>query len=162
MFFRITFILGTILSLLFVLLCSYVLIIDQSIASEGRSVSVLFLITNLFFLLSNFILNKIRKCTSEDNLVPTKIKNIGKIVFVFTIISIVAVLFSGIAAFLSSIYSDKVILGNHSFYFFILITLIILSGVFATINIVYYQQVSRNNRKIMKQLIDDIRLTKII
>lgn len=93
MFYRISFILGTIISLMFVLFCTYILFIYQSVASEGRSVSALFMIANSFFLLINFICFKINKCNVERRLIPVKLKNAGKFLFVCTIISIVIVLF---------------------------------------------------------------------
>ena len=159
MFYRISFILGTIISLMFVLFCTYILFIDQSVASEGRSVSALFMIANSFFILINFICFKINKCNVERRLIPVKLKNAGKFLFVCTIISIVIVLFSGIGALLSHFYSDKVIAEKEPFYFFLLMALLLLSGILSIINLIYFRKVSRKNNKIINEIIDDIQLT---
>jgi len=153
MFYRISFILGTILSLFFVLLCGYILFIEQNIASEGRSVSALYMITNSFFLLINFICLKIDKCNVEHRLIP------GKLIFLFTIISIVIVLFSGIAGLVLRLSSDKVLPEKQTFFFHLIIILLLLSGILAIINLLYFRKVSGNNKKITNQLIDDIQLT---
>ena len=159
MFYRISFILGTILSLFFVLLCGYILFIEQNIASEGRSVSALYMITNSFFLLINFICLKIDKCNVEHRLIPGKLKKSGKLIFLFTIISIVIVLFSGIAGLVLRLSSDKVLPEKQTFFFHLIIILLLLSGILAIINLLYFRKVSGNNKKITNQLIDDIQLT---
>jgi hypothetical protein len=159
MFYRISIILGTLISLLFVLFCSYFLFIDQMMASAGRSVSAIFLVTNLFFLFSDFICFKINKCNIEQRLIPLKLKTIGKFLFVLTIISIVVVLFSGFAGLLSRLYSEKVIAEKQTISFFVIITLMLLSGILAIINLIYFRKVSRKNNTIINQLIDDIQLT---
>ncbi len=159
MFYRISFILGTLISLQFVLFCSYFLFIDQMMESAGKSVSAIFLVTNIFFLLVNFICFKINKCNIEQRFIPLRLKNSGKSLFVFTIISIVVVLFSGIAGLLSRLYSEKVIAEKQTLPFFLIITLILLSGILAIINLVYFRKVSRKNKVIINQVIDDIQLS---
>ena len=159
MFFRSSIILGTILSLLFVLFCSYILFIDQGIASEGKSISVLFMSANLFFLLINILCIRINKSNSEHVLISRKLKNAGKVFFVLSIVSIVVVLFSGLAALLSRLYSDIIIQEKHLLYFFMLIVLLLLSGIFAINNLIYFRKISKKNNKIMNDLIDDIRVT---
>lgn len=158
MFYRISFIFGTLISLLFVLFCSYFLYIDQMMESAGKSVSAIFLVTNLFFLFFNFVCFKIDKCNIEQRSIPLKLKTFGKFLLVFTIISIVVVLFSGVAGLLSRVYSEQVIAEKQTVSFFVIIALILLSGIFAIINLIYFRKASRKNNAIINQLIDDIEL----
>lgn len=159
MFYRISFVLGTLINLLFVFFCSYFLIMDQRMAQEGKTVSAMFLATSMFFLFANLICFKINKDNMEQRLITPVLKNTGKFVFVFTIISIIVVLFSGVSALLSRLYSEKVIEGRQANYFFVIIGLILLSGIFAIINLIYFRKVSRKNNTVINQLIDDIQLT---
>ena len=159
MFFRLSFVVGTILSLLFVLFCLYYLFSDESGNSAGLFVSVLFMTANSFFLLSNFLCIKINKCNKEQVLISRNLKNTGKVLVVLTIISIVIVLLCGIAALLSRLYSDKIIPEKHALYFFLLISLLLLSGILAIINLIYFRKVSRRNKIVINKLIDDIQLT---
>ena len=158
MFFRISFVLGTIISLLFVAFCSYILFYATDIASAGRSVSVMFLIANLFFLSANFICTKIKVLNRDDVLITRKLKIAGKFLFVLSMISIVVTLFSAMAALISYFSSNMYLPGNRLPAYFMITSLLFLSSMFAIINLLYFKRLLRINNQVTSQIINDIML----
>ena len=119
-------------------------------------IGISFIIVYTIFLLFSFNCYKINKYNKEKILIPKQLRNTGKVLFVFILLSSLYIFFWSIAAFAA--FKNFVSLSNlrqWPFYlvFLLLLTLSAVTGIFS---LILFSRSLRNNKSLVNEFINNI------
>ena len=154
--YRISLVVNTILSLLFIFISFYAVLIEQNLSVTSLSIAGTLLMLSTIYLWFNLICYKLNKANKEGIFISKRLKITGKVLFVFTLLSNLTVTFFMISAFIEMPDSET---SSSKFRMIIfaftlcLFLLIIISGV---MNLIFFSKALRKNKTVVNQFINEI------
>ncbi len=157
MIYKASYIINGVLSCIFLMLVLFVIIRVEKKFDATAVIALIFLLgTYSLFLWLDFICAKVFKHNKEQILISEKIKKQGKIVrIITTILAILIVLLTFIAAISFYGYATKEIYRQWPFIIFYLV-MWLLSGVTAIINVFYLNKAIKENKTLIDNTISVI------
>ena len=119
-------------------------------------IGISFIIVYTIVLLFSFNCYKINKCNKEKILIPKQLRNTGKVLFVFILLSSLYIFFCSIAAFAAfKNFASLSNLRQWPFYlaFLLLLTLSAVTGIFS---LILFSRSLRNNKSLVNEFINNI------
>ncbi len=156
MFYKICRILNITLSSLLIIILVLAIFGAKTFPTEIIFAMITIFVIAGFFLAFNFICGKFLKHNSEQIPISKRLKNKGKILFVFNLICALAMLGIAIAAF-SPIFnpSDKVTESYSPIYVSIFL-IFTLGGISSIVNLFFFRALLRKNKTITSDFINSI------
>lgn len=157
MFYRISLIINTFISALFIILISVNLVNNEKFKEEEILGFIFFLPVFLIFLLFNVTCFKINRSNTDNILLSPALKRRGRVLFVFNLIAVVITIIC-----ITAISAAALTIGDADFrksmlpIYLSFILVYFLSGVTAVINSIFFKRAIKINGLLVNDFINDI------
>lgn len=159
MIYRVSLIINAILSLLFILLVTIGTLSVPKVEPTTIVILGFIFFAYSIFLLFDLVCKRVRTLNREKQHLPGWIKNHGRVIFGFTILALLIVLFMNLASTYAFIkYLNEYSLKQRSFYI-VFLFLLMISAVSTIVNVVGYLKAIKENKNILSNYIEDIGLS---
>ena len=157
MFYRISLIINTIISILFIIVFIISTAVNKKINVEaiiGITFCMLIFLVLLWF---NSICFKVNRSNKDNNLVSPALKRTGNVLFVFNLIAAIFILICILAALLALLTTGNPESGKTMWPFYLgFIFLFFLTGATAIINGIFFKKAVKINNLLVNDFINDI------
>ena len=154
--YRISLVVNTLLSLLFIFISLYAVVIENDFSTTSLSIAGTLFIMSTIFLWFDIICFKVNKVNKELSFISKRLKNTGNVIFVFTLLTVLAVIFFTVLAFIEFPDSDTSSSKFRVIIFAITLFIFLLTAVTGVMNLIFFRKALRKNKAVVNQFINDI------